>query len=70
MSQRTLEDRLATLEQTVKGLVEAAGTSKKDRDWRSTIGMFKGDPVIGEIQEEGRKIREADRRAARQGADA
>ncbi|MGO8744860.1 MAG: hypothetical protein ACLQNE_02615 [Thermoguttaceae bacterium] len=63
MSQRTLEDRLTTLEQTVKGLVDAARTGKQGKDWLSTIGMFEGDPVIGEIQEEGRKIREADRRA-------
>ncbi len=66
MSQHTLEDRVATLEQTVKGLVDAARTGKQGRDWRSTVGMFEGDPVIAQIQEEGRKIREAERRAARE----
>src|SRR6516164_7382763 len=30
-------------------------------DWRSTIGMFAGDPVMKQIIEEGRRIREADR---------
>ena len=29
--------------------------------------MFEGDPVIAEIQEEGRKIREAERRDAQRG---
>ncbi|MGA2065496.1 MAG: hypothetical protein ABSG86_11025 [Thermoguttaceae bacterium] len=69
MPQRKIEDRVTTLEQTVKGLVDAARAGKQEKDWRSTIGIFEGDQVIGEIQEEGRKIREADRRAARQGAD-
>jgi hypothetical protein len=66
MSHHTLEDRVATLEQTVKGLVDAAKTGKQEKDWRSSIGMFEGDPVIREIQEEGRKLREAERRAAKQ----
>ena len=66
MSKRTLENRVTTLEETVKGLVDAARTGKQGKDWRNTIGLFEGDPVIGEIQEEGRKIREADRLAAGQ----
>jgi len=68
MSQRTLEERITFLEETVKGLVAAVKTQKQDKDWRSTIGMFEGDPVIREIQEEGRKLREAERRAAKQDA--
>ncbi len=65
MAERTLDERVRSLEQTVAGLV-ASATEKKD--WRSTVGMFEGDPVIREIQEEGRKLREADRRAAQQDA--
>jgi hypothetical protein len=65
MSHHTLEDRVATLEQTVQGLIDAAKTGKQEKDWRSTIGMFEGDPVMREIQEEGRKLREAERRAAK-----
>jgi hypothetical protein len=34
------------------------------KDWRGTIGMFSGDAAMKEIQEEGRKIREADREQA------
>ena len=36
-----------------------------DKDWRSTLGMFTGDPVMREIDEEGLKIREAEREEAR-----
>ena len=35
------------------------------KDWRSTLGMFTGDPVMRELDEEGRKIREAEREEAR-----
>jgi hypothetical protein len=36
------------------------------KDWRSAIGMFADNPEMKEIFEEGRKIREAEREAARQ----
>ncbi len=64
MTQLTLEERVSALEDTVAALVSGVGRQKKD--WKGTIGMFEGDAVIAEIQEEGRKIREAERRAARQ----
>lgn len=67
MMQRTLEERVSALEDTVAALVTGVGGPKKD--WKSTIGMFEGDMVIAEIQEEGRKIREAERRAAQQEAE-
>jgi hypothetical protein len=66
MSQRTLEERVSSLEQTVAGLVGVANAGRQNRDWRSTIGMFEGDPVIREIQEEGRRLREAERRESQQ----
>ena len=68
MSGRTLEERITSLEQTVAGLVVVTGVGTQKGNWRSTIGMFKGDPVIQEIQEEGRKLREADRREAQEDA--
>ena len=64
MSQPSLEERVSSLERTVAGLVAAGTAVKENKDWRSTIGMFEGDPVIREIQEEGRSLREAERRAA------
>ncbi len=36
------------------------------KEWRRTFGVFDGNPVMAEIQEEGRKIREAEREAIRQ----
>lgn len=63
MSTTTLEERVAVLEKQVAQLfAKQPGQPKKD--WRSTIGMFTGDPIMAEIQEEGRKIREADREQA------
>ena len=69
MSQRTLEERVGVLEETVAGLAAVVNAGRQKKDWRSTIGMFEGDPVIKEIQEEGRKLREADRHATQQDAE-
>jgi hypothetical protein len=60
----TLEERVGALEHTVAAIVAGAGTRNQKKDWRSTVGMFEGDPIMLEIQEEGRKLREADRRNA------
>ena len=67
MSQQTLEERVAALEKEVARLSSQRrpdGEPGRD-DWKSTVGMFANDPIMKEIQEEGRKIREADRRRAR-----
>lgn len=34
---------------------------RRKKDWRRTIGIFAGDEVMKQIDEEARKIREADR---------
>ena len=62
MPQETLEQRVAELERTVADLVSKS--QKRDKDWRRTLGMFAGDEVMKQIDEEGRKIREADRQAS------
>ncbi len=68
MAQPTLEERVQVLEKAITAIVaDRVGAPKKD--WRSTAGMFGGDEVFADVQEEGRKIREADRRAARQDAE-
>lgn len=64
MSETTLENRVATLEKQVAELMEQVLKPPVEKDWLSTIGMFADDPVMREIQEEGRKIREADREQA------
>lgn len=64
MSQPSLEERVANLEQQVEQLTRRLLPGEKlppDKDWRSTLGMFADDPIMKEIIDEGRKIRELDR---------
>ncbi len=68
MSQQTLEERVAALEHQVEELKKRLLTREKlppKKDWRKTIGMFANDPIMKEIIEEGRKIRERDRELTR-----
>jgi hypothetical protein len=69
MSQQTLEERVAALEQQVKELSKRLLPGEKlppKKDWRSVVGMFADDPIMKEIIEEGRKIRERDRELTRE----
>jgi hypothetical protein len=65
MPQLSLEKRVATLEKQVSELLAAQTGKKRVKDWRRTFGAFTGDDVMKEIFEEGRKIREAERKRAR-----
>jgi hypothetical protein len=65
MSQPTLEERVAALEKHVVQLLARLPPLPQPLDWRSTIGMFANDEVMKQIDAEGRKIREADRRRAK-----
>jgi hypothetical protein len=60
----TLEERVAALEETVARLLSQSDSVVAKKDWRSTLGMFADDPIMKEIDEEGRRIREADRQQA------
>jgi hypothetical protein len=62
MSETTLEERVAMLEKLVAELMHKADTSARKKDWRRTIGMFDGDSIMKEIIDEGRRVREANRR--------
>ena len=63
MSQPTLEQRVAALEQRVAELSNLLpGQKPPPENWRATLGMFANDPIMKVIDEEGRKIREEDRR--------
>jgi hypothetical protein len=64
LSESVLEERVAKLEQLVNKLMDGMYASPKD--WRRTVGMFDGDPIMREIIEEGRRIRAADRRQAQE----
>jgi hypothetical protein len=63
----TLEQRVDTLEKQVGELMKRIMAPPPEKDWRTTIGMFANDPVMKEIDEVGRKIREAEREEARRG---
>ena len=66
MVERTLEERVAQLEQRLDEL--AGGRSSKPqtlpKDWRRTVGMFRGDPVMKEVIDGALRLREEERRLA------
>ncbi len=64
MARSRLEERVAALEKQVAELQTAINSSQK-KDWRSMIGIFSGDEVMRQINEEALKYREADRERAR-----
>jgi len=64
MSQSTLEERVAALEKTVSELLARLQAKPDGKGWRSAIGMFANDEVMKEIDGEGQRIREEDRRKA------
>ena len=66
MSQATIEERVTRLEQLVEqlALTKPPASQPGRDDWQKTFGMFAGDPVMKEIIEAGRRIREEDRRQA------
>jgi hypothetical protein len=65
MEEATLEERVATLEQLVPQWIHTAERMARKKDWRRTIGMFDGDPIMQEIMAEGRRLRAEDRRQGR-----
>lgn len=65
MRRATLKQRLTALEKQVSALLANRTTAGRVKDWRRTSGAFTGDDVMKEIFEEGRKIREAERKRAR-----
>jgi hypothetical protein len=60
----TLEERVAALEARVAQLLSQADAGGAKKDWRSTLGMFADGALMKEIDEEGRRIREAERQQA------
>lgn len=62
MSQGTVEERLERLEKVVEGVVhQLSGVGPRKKDWRRTIGMFDGDPVMREIIDNALRARVEDR---------
>jgi hypothetical protein len=66
MSQQTLEERVAALEEEVARLARQLRPAEEPGpdDWKSTVGMFANDPIMKEVLDEARKIRERDREKA------
>lgn len=66
MAEMSLEERVSKLEEQIAVLQgKPPATPPAEKDWRKTIGMFAGDEVMKEIDEEAHKYREADRRKVR-----
>ncbi len=67
MHPSTLEDRVAQLERRVDELVHgASGAVSSPKDWRRTVGMFRGDAVMKEVIDHALQAREAERAAFRE----
>jgi hypothetical protein len=68
MQERTLEERVARLEQRLDEL--AGGRTSKPqttaKDWRRTVGMFRGDPIMKQVIDGALQLREEERRLARE----
>ncbi len=62
MSQGTVNERLDRLEKVVEGVIsQLSDPASRNKDWRRTIGMFDGDPVMGEVIDEALRAREQER---------
>lgn len=65
MKRLTIEERVAILEQEL-ALLKARRENSHVKDWRRTVGLFTDNPGMKEVFAEAMKLREADRRKARQ----
>jgi hypothetical protein len=68
MVEKTLEERVARLEQRLDELAGGRGSKPQPRvkDWRRTVGMFRGDPIMKEIIDGALRLREEERQFARE----
>jgi hypothetical protein len=67
MTRTTLEERVTELEKKVDALLSQHTGKGHVKDWRRTRGAFTGDVFMKQVFEEGRRIREADRKRAQPG---
>ena len=62
MSQGTVEERRERLETVVEGVVrQLAIVAPRKKDWRRTIGVFDGDPVMRGIVDDALHAHEQER---------
>jgi hypothetical protein len=65
MSELTLESLARRVEALERALAVKPPVAGRDA-WRSVVGMFAGSDFMRQVDEEGRKIRDAERAQARQ----
>jgi hypothetical protein len=67
MVEQTLEERVARLEQRLDDLAGGKATSfpAPAKDWRRTVGMFRGDPIMKQVIDGALRLREEERQVAR-----
>ncbi len=65
MSNSTLEQRLAALEQQVSALAAQGGIGRDEKPWLRVLGIFGGNEGMKEIFDEALKLREQDRQRTR-----
>jgi len=66
MAERTLEERVTQLERRLDELAGGKGPQPQTptKDWRRTVGMFRGDPIMKEVIDGALRLREEERRLA------
>ncbi len=62
MPRATLEERVAALETQMGALLANQTATPRGKDWRRKRGVFTGDDLMKQIFEEGRKIRNAQKK--------
>ena len=67
MTQASLEERVATLEEQVRELLDRLDKQNRLPNWQATVGMFKDDPLAKEVMDEILAAREEERERARRG---
>jgi hypothetical protein len=67
MAKLTLES-LAKRVEALETALAVKETQRSPKDWRKAVGLFAGSDFMKQVDEEGRRIREADREAAHQEA--
>lgn len=68
MPEQTLETVIKRVEALEKRLAEMDTQQVPKKDWRSAVGMFDDDPeFMQQVLAEAQAIREAERKAAREG---
>jgi hypothetical protein len=64
MTRTKLEERVAALEKQLGALLAKETAVAPPKDWRATRGVFTGDDLMKQVFDEGRKIRDAERKRA------